>query len=580
VLARILLNRDLGGMKENDHADWYAADARVLGQILAAQNVVLALPDADCVAEFYVQTLQSIPGVQGCRVCLNGRSVQLGTMNDSCSAESPCCGHSWGESADAPSASTNCKLAGTPSVTAIEVGSSTNHWGYFVLQSDSLDQVTIYRPFLHNLASYVSLILENRRQRRLLETGQYELERKVAERAHDLIRANEALQREINEHRQAEEKAQQLSERLTLAAQAAHIGVWDWDLRTNELVWDETMYELYGAVPTNAIKDRWAIFWNSIHPDDRPAMETLCERAPREAGTLASEVRVVWPDGSLRVLELHAQVIRDRNGQPIRMTGINVDITERKHAAEEVIRLNRELEQRVLERTAELAAANKELDSFAYSVSHDLRAPLRHVEGFLALLRQKIQANLDEQSQRYMSIILEANRRMARLIDDLLSFSRMARQNVAKTSVNLGTLVREVIHDLEPDTRGRAIDWQIDELPVVTADAALLRSVLFNLLSNAHKFTRPRERACIAVGCAPSQAGEIAIFVRDNGVGFDPRYSAKLFGVFQRLHRADDFEGTGIGLANVRRIIDRHGGRTWAEGRPDEGATFYFSLPR
>jgi signal transduction histidine kinase len=576
-------------MKENDHSDWHDADARVLGQILAAQNVVLALPDADRVAEFYAQTLKSIPGVQACRVCLSGRSVQIGAMNDGCDAASPCCGHPWEESDDGATPRADCTLASTPGVTTIEVGSAAHHWGYFILRLDQPDRFAVYGPFLHNLASYVALMLENRRQRRLVETTQYELERKVAVRTRDLTRANEALQREIGERREAEEKARQLSERLTLATHAAHLGVWDWDLRTNELVWDEGMDKLHGTFGAAATKatnatsgttDRWAIFWSSIHPDDRPAMKALCDRAPREGGTWTSEVRVVWPDGSVHVLEFHAQVVRDSNGQPLRMTGTSFDITERKHAGEEVTRLNRELEQRVLERTAELAAANQELDSFAYSVSHDLRAPLRHVDGFLTLLRQKIQAHLDEQAQHYMALIFEANQHMARLIDALLSFSRMARQEVAKTEVNLGALVREAMRELEPDTRGRAIDWQIDELPVVTADAALLRSVLFNLLSNALKFTRKRERACIAVGCAPSETGEIAVFVRDNGVGFDPRYSAKLFGVFQRLHRAEDFEGTGIGLANVRRIIERHGGRTWAEGRLDDGATFYFSLPR
>jgi light-regulated signal transduction histidine kinase (bacteriophytochrome) len=233
----------------------------------------------------------------------------------------------------------------------------------------------------------------------------------------------------------------------------------------------------------------------------------------------------------------------------------------------------------VVERTAQLAAANQELEAFSYSVSHDLRAPLRHIDGFLGLLKAKLEPTLDDESRRYMATISDAALRMAALIDDLLSFSRTGRFEMSKSRVDLNALVREVIGEFEPETQGRVIDWRIAELPVVTGDRAMLRVVLVNLISNALKFTQPRARAEIGIGCQPGREGETVISVRDNGVGFDMRYVDKLFGVFQRLHGVDEFEGTGIGLANVRRIIGRHGGTTWAEGKVDGGATFYISLP-
>jgi len=202
------------------------------------------------------------------------------------------------------------------------------------------------------------------------------------------------------------------------------------------------------------------------------------------------------------------------------------------------------------------------------------------VGGFLELLRTNTAGKLDVQCEHYMTTIADAAKRMGMLIDDLLSFSRMSRGTMRVESVDLGELVREVIRECEPETRGRSVNWHIADLPLVTGDRAMLRVVFVNLISNAVKFTRPRPQAEVEIGSMTDPDAATVVFVRDNGVGFDMSYTDKLFGVFQRLHRSDEFEGTGIGLANVRRVIHRHGGKTWAEGHIGQGATFFFSLPR
>lgn len=247
---------------------------------------------------------------------------------------------------------------------------------------------------------------------------------------------------------------------------------------------------------------------------------------------------------------------------------IRHDITARRKVAAE-LQLRGEL----------LEAANKELEAFSYSVSHDLRAPLRHIDGYASLLNKAVGDTLNEKAKRYLQTISDSAKQMGQLIDDLLVFSRMGRQEMLHTTVNLDQLIKTILYDLRLDLQGREISWTIDTLPEVPGDPAMLRQVFVNLISNAIKFTSTRPVAKIAIGLERKSAGEITVFVRDNGVGFDMQYLDKLFGVFQRLHRADEFEGTGIGLANVRRIVHRHGGRVWAEGIPDQGATFFVTLP-
>ncbi len=250
---------------------------------------------------------------------------------------------------------------------------------------------------------------------------------------------------------------------------------------------------------------------------------------------------------------------------------------QRKKAEQEIHRLNEELEQRVARRTAELEEANKDLEAFSYSVSHELRAPLRQVGGYIELLNAKGPA-MDEEAQRYLKTIAAATKRLGRLIDDLLAFSRTAAGGVRKNRVCLKTICDNAIRDLAGDLAGRDVEWIWGELPEVDGDPSLLCQVFINLIGNALKYTRRRPRARIEIG-SRKEGEEIVVHVKDNGVGFDMRHANRLFAVFQRLHPPSEFEGTGIGLANVRRIIHQHGGRTWAEAEPNIGATFYFSLP-
>jgi PAS domain S-box-containing protein len=390
------------------------------------------------------------------------------------------------------------------------------------------------------------------------------------------------VQRARIEREQAERALRESERRLDEAQRIAHIGYWDRDLDSENIRLSDEACRIFGlpALEGPINLERWQEQWlQLLHQDDRARAAQALADALRSGPRYDVEYRVQRPDGEVRVVHSFAEVTRDESGRPRRVFGTMQDITERKKSEQEIQRLNQELEQRVAERTAQLETANRELEAFTYSVSHDLRAPLRHIDGFVGLLKKRIGSTLDEQSLRYMATVSAAALRMAALIDDLLSFSRMGRKEITRTHVDLDALIHEVIQDFEPDTQGRTIDWRIAKLPVVTGDRAMLRVVLVNLISNALKFTQPRAQAVIEVGCLPSENGGAVVFVRDNGVGFDMQYAGKLFGVFQRLHGADEFEGTGIGLANVQRVISRHGGQAWAEGKLDGGATFYFSLP-
>ena len=269
--------------------------------------------------------------------------------------------------------------------------------------------------------------------------------------------------------------------------------------------------------------------------------------------------------------------IRGKDGSIVGAVVVARDVTQQKANEREIRKLNDELEQRVAERTSQLQAANKELEEFTYSVSHDLRAPLRHISGFSKLLVEEFSVALPPDAHHYLNRIQEGTLRMGLLVDDLLNLGRVGRQELRLQVAGLRSVVDEAIRDLQPECAGRQVEWKIGTLPFVECDPGLMKQVFQNLLANALKFTRPRSAAVIEVG-QQGNSDPPAIYVRDNGVGFSMKYSDKLFGVFQRLHRQEDFEGTGVGLATVQRIVQKHGGRIWAEAALDKGATFYLTL--
>jgi PAS domain S-box-containing protein len=395
----------------------------------------------------------------------------------------------------------------------------------------------------------------------MIGTSQDVTERKIAEL--EVNQLNAELEQRVFQRTQALRDSEQL---FAVAVQAARAGVWDWDIESGKLNWSPDLFRMFGFEPGTAE----ATFddWHSVmHADDVVLAEKSITDAIEHHTRLDVEYRIVLGEGDLRWIAALGDTLYDDEGKPRRMSGVCLDITDRKRA---------EIELRNL--AAELRVANQELEAFSYSVSHDLRAPLRGVDGYVGMLREDYADRLGAEGNRMLGVVSSEARRMGRLIDDLLSFSRMGRQKMARTLTDMTSIARMEFEHLTSAASESAPRFELHPLPPALGDTAMLGQVFANLLANAIKFSRNQADPVIEVGGRRGH-GEVIFYVKDNGVGFDERYVHKLFGVFQRLHSEQEFEGTGVGLALVQRIIHRHGGKVWAESKPDDGATFYFSLP-
>lgn len=378
--------------------------------------------------------------------------------------------------------------------------------------------------------------------------------------------------RDISERKKAEERlgayTAQLKEQSDLL-DLAHDSILVRDASNVIRFWNRGSEVMYGWAKEEAIG---RVSHEMLQTEFSEPLDKIQQQLLKE-DHWEGELVHVKRDGTRIMVASRWALQRDEVGSLKAILEINNDITARKQAEEGIRRLNEDLARR----TSELEAANKDLESFTYSVSHDLRAPLRHIDGFSKLLTEKHSAHLDEEAQEFVQLIRDGTREMGQLVDDLLNLAHVGRKELALQVTDLTAIVNEVVDALKGANTDRAIEWRIPQLPYVDCDPGLLKQVFINLLSNAVKFTRPRDPAIIEVGVV-RQGDEPTIFIRDNGVGFSMKTASKLFGVFQRLHRQEDFEGTGVGLAIVQRIIKKHGGHVWADSTIDRGATFYFTL--
>jgi len=384
--------------------------------------------------------------------------------------------------------------------------------------------------------------------------------------------------RDVTERRESERRLREHKEMLGLAGEVARFGGWRYDIATGKLNWTAEVYRIYEVDPSFELNGDSAL---SFYPEDeKPRVIEAFARAQQRGEPFDIEVPFRTARGRSRWIRIMSRPHLDEEGRVLEVAGSCQDITERMEAERAIRDLNTRLEQRVRERTAELEASMAELETFSYSVSHDLRAPLRGIDGFSKALLEDYAEMLDDRARSYIDRVRNAASRMGRLIDDLLQLSRVTRKPVERTRVDLSALAASVGEELLATWPGREIELSIEPALSVRADPGLLRIALVNLLDNAFKFTSKHTKARIEVGSRPAcGARPSAFFVRDDGAGFDMEYAGRLFTPFQRLHTTSEFEGTGIGLATVRRIMKKHGGEVWAEAAIERGATVYFTLP-
>jgi len=385
---------------------------------------------------------------------------------------------------------------------------------------------------------------------------------------------------DITVERRAREALTASEERFRVVAEVSNDAIWDRHLDSDHIYWSNGFTKLFGY-ECHELYTPVTLWQENIHPEDKARVEaSLTSALESSTEKWEMEYRFLHADRSIKFVNDRGVIFRDGNGKPLRMIGGMSDITARKIAENSLNALNVELEARVAQRTEDLQIANKELEAFSYSVSHDLRAPLRAIDGFSRVILEDYMDQLSAEAIRYFDLICSNAQQMGQLIDDLLAFSRLGKHTLSEQEVAMDDVLNESIQALTADLEHRDITFHRQDLGRVQVDPILFRQVWINLVGNAVKYTRNKAAASIEIGVDYSPEQEQIFWVRDNGVGFDDRYVHKLFTPFQRLHRAEDYEGTGIGLAIVQRIVERHGGRVWAEGKLDQGATFYFSLPR
>jgi PAS domain S-box-containing protein len=384
------------------------------------------------------------------------------------------------------------------------------------------------------------------------------------------------MAKRVSKGRGAERKrAQEALRRLAAVVMDSNDAITVHSLDGRITAWNRGAERMYGYGEAEALGMN---ILDIVPEGKRPEAEAFIERLGRGEAVESLETQRVTKDGRVLDVWLTVTALVDESGDPAALATTERDITERKRADEQIRALNADLEQRVIARTAELEAANEELKAFSRSVAHDLRSPLRSMDGFSQALLEDYADKLDEQGKDYLQRVRGAAQRMGHLLDDLLALSRVTRVEMRRGPVDLSALARTTAEEFRKQDPGRRAQFVIADGLVANGDPELLQVVLENLLGNAWKFTATHPEAKVEFGASPHQAGEPVYFVRDDGVGFDMAYADKLFGPFQRLHGTDEFPGSGIGLASVQRIIHRHGGRVWAEGAVEQGATFYFTL--
>jgi len=699
---------DANQEKNNKSQDWLRVDARILGQILAAQNILFVLPDESRIAEYFSQALSGVPGIYSCIVCLGYQSAQDGVPHDVC-IECATLRKKRDGALIMPN-NFSCGLASKQDMRIITLKTNEHTFGFFIFQTDSTNAFEPYWPFLSNLANYVTLSLENRMQKHLLENSRNDLEDKVKERTKELLIVNTHLEEEIEVRKRTEKALQQSEEHFRFLFETMAQGVIVQDAESKIFDTNNGACKILGLTKDQllgktAYDPRWKLVHENgspLYPSEMPSnialrtckpvtdiligayipeqniyhwiltsstpkfregeskpyltmttfsniterryaeealsksereFRTLTEnspdvivrydregqrtyvnpefervnhltaqqvygRKPVELSTELSPMAVVFTEKLMGAMALGTVAKIDlswtKDGKPIcwfvrivpefdadgkvaSALTIWSDITERKQAEEEIRILNQELELRVVNRTAQLEAANKELEAFAYSVSHDLRAPLRGIDGFSQVLLEEYQDKIDAQGKNYLQRVRSAAQRMAQLIDDMLNLSRVSRGEINFHQVNLSEIAQEIADNLHGTQPERQVKFIIHEGIKTIGDGRLLRIVLENLIGNSWKFTSKHPTACIEFG-VQQQKERPVYYVHDDGAGFDKNYTHKLFGAFQRLHTTKEFPGTGVGLATVQRVIHRHGGNVWAEGEIEKGATFYFTI--